>query len=191
MRREAQAKTESLESFLSGLNLVMTPHPIGPENIERVVQLINKTNQFNLTNRRHSRNDVQKLVMNPDTYSFCFHLSDRFGDTGIIGVLIAVPEIYNKYGIGYKVDTFLLSCRVMGRTVEYAIFSHLHSWLMQRKINNLYGEFIPTKKNAPVRDLYQSLGFKLILDGSDMKLFQKKVIPEFETEHFVHISELS
>ena len=140
---------------MKSLDLKLTCYEISEENITRVVQLINKTNQFNLTTRRYDKKEVEKFVDDKNTYSYCYKVIDRFGDSGIVGVLIAVPE-----GGLYMIDNWLLSCRVMGRTVENGIFEHLLLWLKKRNIKTLIGEYLPTPKNKPVEKLLEKLKFK-------------------------------
>ena len=97
--------------------------------MDRVIQLIHKTNQFNVTSRRHDRATVEAWIADPSVYCTVFDLVDRYGPYGLIGVLIAVPA-----GAGYVVDTWLLSCRAMGRTVERGMFAHLAGWLQGRGV---------------------------------------------------------
>jgi FkbH-like protein len=145
----------TLEEYYRSLGLALSPVRIDADVMDRVVQLIHKTNQFNVTTRRHSRESVETWAADPSAYSTAFYLSDRYGQYGLIGVLIAIPV-----GAAYVIDTWLLSCRAMGRTVERGMFAHLAGWLQARGVRNLLGEFIPSKKNASVKDLYPSLGFR-------------------------------
>jgi len=142
------------EDFLRGLELRLEPLPVGPETLERTVQLINKTNQFNLTTRRRDAAAVSALARAPDTYARCFRLGDRFGDAGVIGVLLAVPE-----DGGHRIDTWLMSCRVIGRTAEQAMFEHLLAWLKRRGGRRLTGVYRPTGRNGLVAGLLPGLGF--------------------------------
>lgn len=152
-RREVEAKSSSLSDYLLQLQLVVEPIRIDQDTLERTTQLINKTNQFNLTTRRHGIDEVRRMMADSDTYAYCYKVSDRFGEHGITGVVIARPEAN-----GYSIDTWVLSCRVMGRTVECAVFSHLVDWLRARGVPRLQAEYLPTTKNMPVADLLPKLG---------------------------------
>jgi len=154
-RSADRARAGTLEEYYRSLNLALSPVRIDARTMDRVFQLIHKTNQFNLTTRRHERSTVEAWAADPSVYCTAFDLSDRYGPYGLIGVLIAVPS-----GPDYTIDTWLLSCRAMGRTVERGMFAHLADWLDKRGVRSVLGEFIPTKKNAAVKDLYPELGFR-------------------------------
>lgn len=156
---EALQQTSSVEKFLAGLGLQIYPMHISTNNLERVVQLVNKTNQFNLTTRRYDHESMQRYMLDKGAYAYCYRILDKFGDNGITGVVIAMP--YPQEAT-YIVNTWLLSCRVMGRTVERAIFVHLVDWLKVRNVRALIGEYIPTPRNRPVENLYSELGFTIM-----------------------------
>ena len=173
-RVEEMSKVGDLDSFLKGLDLKLYPLKIHDDNIDRVVQLINKTSQFNLTNKRYDSAGVQRHTGDPEVYGFCYRVVDRFGDSGIASVLIAVPE-EDKHV--YVVDTWVMSCRVMGRTVERAIFEHLLSWMEAREVRLVKGIYLPTGKNVPVEGLYRDLGF-----GQIRKTEAGAVIHDYEVK---------
>lgn len=154
-RRQAELDSiENYETFLRKLDIKLTPIEIA-ENRERVVELINKTNQFNLTTRRFGWSRIEE-ILSRGGLAFSYRLEDRFGDYGIISVVVLEVEEKNKF----RIDTWVMSCRVMGRTVEHAILSHVLHELKQRGTAYLVGEFIPSPKNAPVASLYEKLGFQ-------------------------------
>lgn len=153
-RRQAQTSFADLGEYYRSLELVLTPVPIGPDNEKRVLDLIAKTNQFNLTTRRHGADALARFCGNVDNYCYAYSLRDRFGHYGLVAVLIA-----ERRGDACVIDTWLMSCRVMGRTVERAVFEHLRSWAVSHGIKEIIGEYILTAKNAPVRGLYSQLGF--------------------------------
>ena len=167
-RNKAMRGSGDLDSFLRKMNIKVWPSEINEENIDRVVQLVNKTNQFNLTTRRYDCARISKYMNNKNVFSYCYKVTDRIGDSGITGVIIAMPE--DEKGV-YGIDTWLLSCRVMGRTVERAMFEHLLLWMKNHNVHKLIGEYIPTKKNTPVASLYKELGFNCIKSQSN-KLYR-------------------
>ena len=148
------AESGDVEAYLRGLDMRLTAWPIGPDNIQRVASLIHKTNQFNLTNRRHSDAELSRILAVPGVYAYCYGLADRFGDAGIIAVVIGRPA-----EDGLEIDTFLMSCRVINRGVDSAVLDHLLRWSRGRGVNTLIGLYAPTAKNALVAELYPRLGF--------------------------------
>jgi len=152
----ARAQAGSLESFLRTLRMRGTCRPIGSENLARVVQLTNKTNQFNLTTRRYTEGQVERLRTTPGAWSGVFELTDFYGDHGIIGLLIAVPA---EAPSTWMVDTWLMSCRVLGRRFEDFMADRLVAAAREHGIARLVGSYHPTERNGLVADLYPRLGF--------------------------------
>jgi len=172
-RQTLQGRIDTPAEFIASLKIVVNTEPVNAKSLDRVSQLINKTNQFNLTTRRHSRSDVVRFYEDEATYCFGTFVRDRFGPYGLTGVLIAYPTEADK--TVYIIDTWLLSCRVIGRGIEHAMFNHLKRWLRDRKVNTLLGEYIPTTKNEPVNHLLSDLAFtpcEHILDVAEGKLFR-------------------
>jgi FkbH-like protein len=144
----------SYESFLAGLDIKLRPQEI-VKNRDRAIELINKTNQFNLTTRRFGWSRIEEILARGGL-AFCFRSEDRFGDYGIISVMIL--DVLDERS--YRIDTWVMSCRVMGRTVERAILAYVVDELAKRGATHIVGEYIPSGKNAPVSSLYASLGFR-------------------------------
>ncbi len=154
-REELKASSTDLEGYLRGLQMEMEWSPFQSVDLPRVVQLINKTNQFNLTTRRHTEADVLKFVADPLALTLQLRLRDRLGDNGIIGIIIAqsVPQR------GMVIDTWLMSCRVLGRGVELATLGLICDEARRLGAEQLVGEYYPTVKNGMVSDHYAKLGF--------------------------------
>ncbi len=123
--------------------------------LERIHQLIQKTNQFNLTTRRHALDQVRRLAETPDAAVAWLRLSDRYGDLGLVCVGILVKESDDTWAI----DTLLMSCRVMGRHVEDAFLSYLAELARAGGARQLRGVLRPSPKNTPVRSFYPDHGF--------------------------------
>jgi FkbH-like protein len=149
-----RADAGSLEEYLAGLDMRATIDPLGPDNLVRVAQLVGKTNQFNLTTRRHSQDALAAMSRDPRTVSQVVRLQDRFTDHGVIGVLLACHTEGQL-----TVDTWLLSCRVIGRTVEDEMMSQLIGMAQALNCSRIVGVYMPTAKNGQVADLYERLGF--------------------------------
>ena len=126
-------------------------------NIKRVVQLIGKTNQFNLTTRRHSEADVRRMLADERAIGLAFRLCDKFGDYGVIGVVLAVPDSMDASVL--LIDTFLMSCRVIGRTAEAFLMNRLIDRAKSKNYVTVKGIYVETPKNALVQDLFPKLGF--------------------------------
>jgi FkbH-like protein len=155
--RTMRNSEQSIESFLASLELRATVKPVADDNIARVTQLLGKTNQFNLTTRRHSMDKVRELVSIPNTVGLTLRLADKFGDQGIIGLLIAVPE--NGSGT-MVVDSFLVSCRALGRGVEDVLWSELLAQAARAGVRRIRAEYIRTPKNDLVAPLFDRLGLR-------------------------------
>jgi FkbH-like protein len=134
--------------------------------IARITQLINKTNQFNLTTRRYTEEEVRSMMSDVDVIPLQFRLLDRFSDNGTIAVLIG-----RRTGDVVEMDTWLMSCRVLGRCVEEACLNAMCTAARAAGATKLGGTYRPTAKNAMVSELYARLGFTLVpsraADASD------------------------
>ncbi len=148
-RKQLQVQSVSLEEFLRQLNMVATVGYVNTETLPRVAQLVAKTNQFNLTTRRHTSSELEKM-MESGALALWLRVTDRFGDNGLVGVAIAVPREPRQW----LIDTFLLSCRVIGRQVETTLLGIVSRIVRQRGGEVLLGEYIPTPKNAPASEFY-------------------------------------
>jgi FkbH-like protein len=129
--------------------------PFDRVGLQRTVQLINKTNQFNLTTRRYSEADVLAVIDDPRAFGLQLRLTDRFGDNGIIAIVIGRMEHAEQLVI----DTWLMSCRVLGRQVEPTTLNLIAAAAKRLGARRLLGDYIPTAKNGMVKDHYPKLGF--------------------------------
>jgi FkbH-like protein len=137
--------------------MVVQIAPATDATLPRIAQLTNKTNQFNVTTRRYSEADLMSMQANGfDVFSM--HVSDRFGDNGLVGVAILGPVEDQTV----EIDTLLLSCRVMGRQVEAALLDYLVDTARDSGGRVLRGVVINTAKNEPARDCYERHGFKQV-----------------------------
>lgn len=158
-QQRAQAQTmlsasSNLEDYYRDLAMELTIARVDQVSLARAAQLTQKTNQFNLTTIRYSEAELAKRVADPDWIAITVGVRDRFGDNGIVGVMMARAD-----GEGLDIDTFLLSCRVIGRAVESAMLAHLCDAAQARGLKKLYGKVVPTDKNVPSRDLFDKHGF--------------------------------
>ncbi len=174
-RKQLQATSESLDEFLTHLQLRAWAEGITPKNLARVTQLTNKTNQFNATTRRYTEAQVQQLASDPSAWASAFHLADRMGDYGLIGEIFCRPAGAPDT---WEIDTWLMSCRVLGRQMEKFMFDHLIAAAQERGIQTIVGVFRPTAKNGLVRDLYDQLGFTRTAESAEEVRYQIAVPAE-------------
>jgi FkbH-like protein len=167
-RAALAASASDMEGFLKSLQMLCTIAPVDPVSRPRVAQLINKSNQFNLTTRRCSEAEVAALEADPSVHAIQVRLSDRFGDNGIIAVLIARIGTRDGQKL-WSIDTWLMSCRVLERRIEQACLAHLAAAARADGAKALLGTYIPSPKNMMVADHYAKLGFVRVDDpaGSD------------------------
>ena len=167
-RRALQARTGSLEEYLAGLEMHATATAVNAHNLARVTQLINKTNQFNLTTRRYTESQVAAIAATPNAWTGVFELSDRFGEHGTVGVMFCLPAD----GGAWTIDTWLMSCRVLGRTLERFMLDRALDAAQTAGVSRLIGIYRPTKKNGLVADLFERLGFALYKDGTEERRYE-------------------
>lgn len=154
-RRELESAHTDVEAFLASLEMTARVEPIYNVNLERSVQLINKSNQFNLTTRRYTLAEISQRLASPAWVTLTISLQDKFGDNGLISVILA--EIRDKT---LAIDTWVMSCRVLQRGVEYLAANELAMAALRCGCCRLTGMFIPTAKNGMVADHYARLGFE-------------------------------
>jgi FkbH-like protein len=152
------ATIDNYDDYLKSLKMTLTVSRFDPVGRGRIVQLINKSNQFNLTSRRYSERDVQLFEEDPSGF-LCWQarLDDAFGQHGIISVLIV-----RKSATVWTIDTWLMSCRVLTRGVEETLMNMLMGEAHAAGIGCVVGEYVPTPRNALVADLYSRMGFALM-----------------------------
>ena len=161
-RRESQQSMASLDDFYRSLESVLDVERVGPATIARAAELTQRTNQFNLTTRRFTQDELRDYLSRPGHEGFAFRLRDRFGDHGIIGV--ALLERHDSTTV---IDTLLLSCRVLKRTVEDTVLSFVCDHAGRSGAALVEGRFRPTRKNAIAAAFYESHGFTRDPDGLD------------------------
>jgi FkbH-like protein len=165
-REQLEQTITSREDFYRSLQQEAEIAPLTKANLARVAQLTNKTNQFNLTTRRYTEQQISDLAASPGWECFSLRVRDRFGDNGLVGVALT-----HVNGETCDIDSLLLSCRVIGRTVETAFLAFLAQRARVQGARVLRGWFLPTKKNAPARDFYSAHGFTAAHQNGDGTLW--------------------
>ena len=166
-RAALQSSTASVVDYYRSLEMVATFGLADDATRPRVAQLTQKTNQLNMTTRRYSEQDIQAFIDDPAVRVYWTKVEDRFGDNGIIGVMIVRDE-----GEQWVLDTFLMSCRVIGRTVETAMLGILADHARQNGAKKMTGEFLPTAKNAPAKEIFAKNQFECVEEGEERSLWE-------------------
>jgi FkbH-like protein len=159
-----------IDDFIKKLNIKITYWINNYTQLARITQLINKTNQFNLTTKRYSQSEIELFMEKQKVFSF--KVEDKFGDMGIVGVIIVIDN---------KIDTFLLSCRVLGRGIEDKIIGIV----IDESRDNLFATYIKSQKNIQVEKLYERFGFKIISQTKEKKEY--KFENRFKTREFIKV----
>jgi FkbH-like protein len=171
IREADRSSAHDLGDYLAGLNMSTVYGTVQDVDIARVAQLINKTNQFNPTTQRHSLEQVTDFCKDGANIVLQFRLIDRFGDNGLVSTMIMRPA-GPQFGV-LDIDTWVMSCRVFGRELEFEVMNIAVETARERGADILRGKYIPTPKNAVVRDLYERLGFvKIDSDAGETALWQ-------------------
>jgi FkbH-like protein len=157
-RNNFQKNSASLEDFYRNLDMVALINLADSHSIPRISQLTQRTNQFNLTTKRYSESEIRYFVDSQDYLVFYLQLIDRFGDNGIVGS--AILKMINESE--WEIDSYLLSCRILGRMVETAFLSFLVGVVKARRAKKLYGVYIPTKKNQLAKNFFESNKFIIV-----------------------------
>ena len=158
-RIELQTKAGDLTDFLRSLNMQAQVSEFATVDRKRITQLINKSNQFNLTTTRCTENQIDEYAEQAEVGSFDFRLKDKFGDNGLISVIICVDGESYKPGDSWLIDTWVMSCRVLGRTMERTCLDVVVKRARAERKQFLLGKYVPSDRNMIVADLYRELGF--------------------------------
>jgi FkbH-like protein len=153
-RQQFLNTSTDMDSYLDSLDMAGIIKPFDGLDAPRIAQLIGKSNQFNLTTRRRTEAEVLAVIADEQYSAFTMRLSDRFGDHGLIAIVIG-----HVYGEDFAIDTWLMSCRVLKRQVEEEVLNEIVRLARNRGCTRIVGQYIPTAKNSMVRDLYPRMGF--------------------------------
>ena len=169
-RKTLEASVTDMASYLESLQMESVISEFTPVDVPRLAQLINKSNQFNLTTRRRSEAEVLAVMNNENFVGYSVRLKDRFGDHGLISIVIG-----EKVGDTMRIDTWLMSCRVLKRQVEEEVLNELARLAKLKDCQSLLGTFLPTPKNEMVRDFYARMGFTLTTESETKREFALKL----------------
>ena len=168
-RASEEQKHQSFEDFLEALDLVVTIYRNDAALISRMAQMTQKTNQFNLTSNRFTETQLAEFVKNKQYDCFALSVKDKFGDSGITGLCIVSYTDKDTATI----DTLLMSCRILGRNIEFKFLEELLSKVFEQ-VGVVYATYKPSKKNEQVADFYTKIGFELVEQSAAMRLYSMK-----------------
>ena len=185
-RAQAQHSFTDFGAFLESLDIQITIEAANEFNIPRIAQMTQKTNQFNLTTKRYTDADVKGFLAE-GWKIWCISVADRFGDNGITGCILINPnDNLNKC---WEIDSFLLSCRILGKGIEKAFVKQILLELRNQGLTEIKAAYLPTAKNAQVADFYDKCGFALASENEGVKLYQIDLAKaDLEIEKYYHIN---
>jgi len=169
-RQCLQKDFTSIDEYLASLEMEARLSPWDDFTIPRAAQLTQRTNQFNLRTQRYSEQDIKTMIASDAHLAYAYGLADRFGDYGTVSLVIGAAD-----GSALFLDTWLMSCRVIGRTLEAFVLNHFAEQARERGYATLVGEFLPSPKNSLVADHYRSLGF--VAEGGRWHLDLREFAP--------------
>ncbi len=177
MISKLEESTPDLQTFLSQLNLKILIKNVDEFTLPRVSQLTLKTNQFNLSTKRYQESDINNMIQDSNFIVSCVKVEDKFGDNGITGVFIIKKE--NKHE--WILDTFLMSCRIMGRDIEKGMMAHIINNAKESGIKKIKANFFPTQKNKPIEYFLTNYEFKKNGDLWEYNIKSRIKFPEYIT----------
>jgi FkbH-like protein len=155
-----------IENYLASLELKMTIFENDESIIPRMSQMSQKTNQFNLTTNRYTEGDIKSFIENDDSKIIAFSVSDKFGDSGVTGLCIIN---FHDETQSVEIDSLLMSCRIIGRNIEYAFIDYIIKIIKEKKINVIKAKYIKTQKNEQVNEFYDKCSFTLTESSNSVK----------------------
>jgi FkbH-like protein len=181
-RHEHRANSVSITDYLKDLKIVVTLAQADLMTVPRISQLTQKTNQFNMTTRRYQEEDIKSFSEDEHFRVFSVKVEDRFGDSGITGALV----IERQKDV-WRIDTFLLSCRVIGKKIEQAVLGFLIGRARKEHVRCLRGEFRPTEKNMPATSFYKNSGFSLKNELNGEETWERDVSIKYDSPDFIEV----
>ncbi len=167
-RQKVLENSASIEDYLKSLEIVVNLEEMNEGQIERVAQLTQKTNQFNLMTARYTAEQLIEYKSKSNNHIYVANVSDKFGDSGLVFVIMVSTD-----GNVATIDNLLMSCRVMGRYIEDSAINSIEEKLIAHGAREIRAKFIPTAKNKPVVNLMERLGYTLINNEDDIKYYNR------------------
>lgn len=175
-RRKQETCFADYSEYLRSLDMNAEIKPFAPIYMSRIAQLTNKSNQFNLTTRRCTQSEIEKISEDPSYITLYGKLGDKFGDNGVVSVVYGHRD--NESAEIFHIDLWLMSCRVLKRDMELAMLDELIEKCFAQGIHKIIGYYYPTAKNGMVREFYDRMGFRKICEDGEKNTVWEYVVPE-------------
>lgn len=172
-RKNAKEYFSDIEDYLASLEIKLKFFTDNKLNIPRLSQMTQKTNQFNLTTNRYSENDIKKFISDDNYRIYAISILDKYGDSGLTGLAIINFDFINSIA---RIDTLLLSCRVIGRNIEYTFMDLIIESLEKENVDFVFSDYIKTNKNIQVKNFYEKFSFDLIKSTEQVKSYKLKMV---------------
>ena len=170
LRTQEKDKYVSIDQYLTSLEIEITIERDNINQVERLAQLTQKTNQFNLTTKRYTEVQMKNFILSKEYHVFSLTVKDKFGDNGITGLCI-INQQNNSKGDFLFIDTLLMSCRIIGRNIEFEFVNSIFNYFKKFNITEVHSIYIPSNKNEQVKDFYEKINFKLISNAEEKKYY--------------------
>jgi FkbH-like protein len=170
LRAQEKDKYVSIDQYLTSLEIEITIERDNINQVERLAQLTQKTNQFNLTTKRYTEVQMKNFILSKEYHVFSLTVKDKFGDNGITGLCI-INQQNNSKGDFLFIDTLLMSCRIIGRNIEFEFVNSIFNYFKKFNITEVHSIYIPSNKNEQVKDFYEKINFKLISNAEEKKYY--------------------
>jgi FkbH-like protein len=167
LRNSSKDSFSSIEGYLSSLGIEIEVFENNPAFITRIAQLTQKTNQFNLTTKRYTETEIAHFINSDLHIVYAVSVKDKFGESGLTGVCILSKDESN--GKQISIDSFLMSCRIIGRNIEFVFLDYIFKKVINEEVKTIFGFYTQTKKNSQVASFYDALKFQLVNDTNDSK----------------------
>jgi FkbH-like protein len=186
-RNKYKKEALSYREFLKGLELEVEISLLEDEDITRGAQLTQRVNQFNFTTKRYTEAELKNLCINPSTSCYTVKAKDRFGDYGLVGLIVCIEEDRTL-----RIDNFLLSCRAIGRGIEYQIFARLGEIAREKNLESIYVNFIESCKNQPAKQFLALIGHEYVAYSNESISYDFPVdfIEKLRFESYINVTEI-
>lgn len=172
---EYKSHSLDFQSFLEGLHIVLAKRNV-VQNKDRLLQLLQKTNQFNTTLKRYSETEISIMLQSKDWQFFFYEVSDRFANHGLCALAVVKLE-----GDSARIDNLVMSCRIMGRNIEYGVLEDVERQLLNQGIENIYADYVKGPKNMPIQELFEKAGYQcteMTENGKKYRMTEQDIRPD-------------
>ena len=185
-REKLKEEYSNIDDYLKTLDIKLSVFIDEKDKISRISQMSQKTNQFNLTTKRYTENDISNFIENKNSFVFAISVSDKFGDYGVTG--LSIIKIIDEDNKSAFIDTFLMSCRIIGRNIEYVFLNYIMEWLKNKHVTTINAEYIKTIKNEQVQEFYENCSFQIKADNDKIKEYSLN-LTDFKNKNidYIHI----